>query len=130
MRALIVDDDPIVLSSCRMVLEAEAIEVVTVSSAAKALETLERGQFDFLLADVKMPVEDGYYLLERVAWRWPALPVVVMSGFATDETVARGYDLGAARFLAKPFIPDELVGVVRSLFKKEKSDGHTENPGD
>lgn len=129
MRALIVDDDQVVLASCRKVLEAEDIEVETVSSVAQAVDTLERREFDFLLADVKMPVEDGFSLLVRIAGRWPRLPVVVMSGFSTDETVARGYELGAARFIAKPFVPDELVEVVRSLFGKEGEDERADHLG-
>lgn len=118
MRVLVVDDEPIVLESCRRVIGAEGWEMISSSSAAEALSVLERIAPDLLLIDVKMPVHDGMYLMRRLRDQHPGIPIVVMSGYATGETVKEAEALGAAFFLPKPFTPDELAGTLRSVTKK------------
>ena len=121
MRILVVDDDPIVLDSCRRILEAEGFDVQAVSSADNALETVKNNGFDLLLIDVKMPGHDGMYLMREVKERWPEIPVIVMSGYPTPETITDGITMGAAKFIAKPFTPDELLEMVHEIIQKEES---------
>jgi DNA-binding response OmpR family regulator len=118
VKTLIVDDDPIVLDSCKRVFEAEGFEVCLVPSADKALEVMKNNIFDILLIDVKMPERDGMYLMREVKEQWPEVPIVVMSGYPTPETIADGFQLGAEKFIAKPFTPDELLAIVRQVLHK------------
>ena len=115
MRVLVVDDEPIVLKSCRLVLEAEGWEVVSAASVEEALSRLESITPDLLLIDVKMPVHDGMYLMRQVKEMKPDIPVIVMSGYPTRETISKAEDLGAATFLPKPFTPDELADTLRAV---------------
>jgi DNA-binding NtrC family response regulator len=119
-KTLIVDDDPIVLDSCKRVFEAEDFEVCLVPSADKAFAVMKNNIFDILLIDVKMPERDGMYLMRKVKEKWPEIPIVVMSGYPTTETIADGFQLGAARFIAKPFTPDELLETVRQVLQLQK----------
>lgn len=123
MKILVVDDDTIVLESCRRILEPEGHEVVEASSARDALRALESCAQDLLLVDVKMPVRDGFSLMDEVLRRWPGTRIVVMSGYPTQETVSDGRDRGAADFIAKPFSPDELIEVVQATSIKEAAHG-------
>lgn len=123
MRVLVVDDEPIVLKSCRMVLEAEGWEVTSAGSVPEALSILESLTPDLLLIDVKMPVYDGMYLMRKVKERKPGIPIIVMSGYPTQETISRAEDLGAAIFLPKPFTPDELAETLRSVTITKAQDG-------
>jgi DNA-binding NtrC family response regulator len=123
MRILIVDDDAIVLESCLRVLEPEGHVVEAVPSADEALSRLSGGPCDLLLVDVKMPVRDGFSLMSEVARRWPALPVIVMSGYPTEETIGQGMAMGAAAFVPKPFSPDELLETIRNIQVKENANG-------
>ena len=66
MKILVVDDDAIVIKSCRRILESEGFEVSTVPSAEQALEAVKNSDFDLLLIDVKMPERDGMYLLREI----------------------------------------------------------------
>lgn len=120
MKILVVDDDPIVLDSCKLVLEAEGFDIASVPSADKALETMENDDFDLLLVDVKMPEHDGIYLMQEIEKKWPQIPIVVMSGYPTPETIANGMKMGAAKFIPKPFTPDELLETVRQVIGKEE----------
>ncbi|NVL92885.1 MAG: response regulator [Desulfobacterales bacterium] len=115
MKILVVDDEQVVLYSCKRVLEAEGFEVCLVPSAGKALEVLKREGFDLLLIDVKMPEHDGMYLIQEVKKKWPAVPMVVMSGYDTPETIEEAARVGAAVFITKPFTPDELLATVRRV---------------
>lgn len=113
MNILVVDDDPVVRSSCRRVLEAEGHTVIVSSSAQEALSALERHPCQLLLVDVIMPEYDGLYLIGSVRARQPDLPILVMSGYPTPETIAGGQRMGATHFIAKPFTPEELTAAVR-----------------
>ena len=125
MKVLVVDDEPIVLKSCRMVLEAEGFEVMMAGSAQEALAAIEAHAPGLLLVDVKMPVLDGMYLMRQVRERRPGMPIIVMSGYSTRDTIREALELGAATFIAKPFTPDELTDTVRSVLKtREKEEGH------
>ena len=118
MKILVVDDDAIVVKSCKRILEAEGFEVITVPSADDALETVKKCDFDLLLIDVKMPKHDGLFLMREIKKYWPDIPIIVMSGYPTPETIADVLKLGATRFIPKPFRPDELTKSVRQVLER------------
>jgi DNA-binding NtrC family response regulator len=118
MKILVVDDDAIVIKSCRRILEAEGFEVTSVPSADEALEKIKYYEFDLLLMDVKMPKHDGIFLMREIKKNWPDIPIIVMSGYPTPETIADVLKLGATQFIPKPFRPDELVKSVRQVIQK------------
>ena len=118
MKILVVDDDAIVVKSCRRILEAEDFEVFTCTSADEALEKIKYYDFDLLLMDVKMPKHDGLFLMREVKKNWPDIPIIVMSGYPTPETVADVLKLGATHFIPKPFRPDELIKSIRLVLQK------------
>jgi DNA-binding NtrC family response regulator len=117
MKILVVDDDAIVIKSCRRILEAEGFEVSTVPGADNALEAMKTSDFDLLLVDVKMPKRDGMYLMREIKKNWPEIPTIIMSGYPTPETIAEVLRLGATLFIPKPFRPDELMKSVRQVLK-------------
>ena len=111
-KILIVDDDQVVLSSCKRILESEGYAVSLTSSVKEALQMLEEKKFDILLVDVIMPEYDGMYLIGNVKTNLPDMPILVMSGYPTPETISSGLRMGATHFIAKPFTPDELIRAV------------------
>lgn len=117
MKILAVDDEGIVLESCRKVLEAEGFNVVSVKSAEAALSAIETEHPELLLIDLKMPVHDGIYLMKELKKREIDTPAIVMSGYSTEETIREADAMGACRFLPKPFTPDELVKAVHQVLK-------------
>ena len=129
MKILVVDDEGIILKSCQKVLEAEGFEVVPVPSAQEALMALEREEFLLLLIDVKMPEYNGMYLMEEVKRKWADIPMIVMSGYDTAETIEEAAQKGAATFIPKPFTPDELIETIRQVIEKERYHGKKESPG-
>jgi DNA-binding NtrC family response regulator len=118
MRILVVDDDAIVIKSCKRILEAEGLEVSTVPSADEALEMIKKYEFDLLLIDVKMPKHDGMFLMREIKKVIPDMPIIVMSGYPTPETISDVLNLGATQFIPKPFRPDELIKTIRPVLQK------------
>jgi len=118
MRILVVDDDAIVIKSCRRILEAEGFEVTTVPSADEALEKIKAYDFDLVVMDVKMPKHDGIFLMREFKKNWRDIPIIVMSGYPTPETIADVLRLGAIQFIPKPFKPDEFMRSIKEVVKK------------
>ena len=114
VKILIVDDEQVVLDSCRKVLAAEGFEVFLASSAVEALEAMKTDEFSLLLVDVKMPEHDGMYLIRELNEHWLGTPVMVMSGYHTAQTIEEAKQRGAVSFIYKPFTPDELIDSVRN----------------
>jgi len=118
MKILVVDDERIVLESCKRILE-DRFDVMTAGSAQEALEAMSREGAGMVLLDVKMPNKNGMSLLREVKEKWPQVPVIVMSGYATKDMVEQVSRAEAALFIEKPFTPDELMEAVAGVIEKE-----------
>jgi DNA-binding NtrC family response regulator len=134
-KILVVDDDPLVLESCRRILEAEEYLVVCVPSAGDAFDNLEMGHFDLMIMDIKMPRQDGFYLLGKIEEKWPLdrfleLPVLVMTGYPTQETLRELKKRGVCHFIPKPFTPDELLAAVQKILERSETNEEKKSPGD
>jgi CheY-like chemotaxis protein/glycine cleavage system H lipoate-binding protein len=110
---LVVDDEQIVLDSARKLLRKDPLCVVTAKSAAEGIELLEKGGIHVVLTDMMMPGMDGLEFTRRIKERWPALPVVMITGYATISTAMQAMKLGAFDYVAKPFTKAELRGIVK-----------------
>lgn len=113
MRILIVDDDRIVLESCRRILEAEGITAHTAENAETARAVLEtEGPFDVIMTDIKMPGSDGFELIRPIRKTYPEMAILMMTGYLIPETIRKGTESGADLLIAKPFTPEELLASV------------------
>ncbi len=85
LRLLVVDDDLGVCHSLKDLLKGESCRVETASSGTKAMELLEKKEFDLILSDVVMPDMDGYELYHAVKKKSPSPPVILMTAFYYDK---------------------------------------------
>lgn len=111
----VVDDDDEVRDSIAAIFRAEGFEVRAFAGAEPFLASPRIDALACLVTDLHMPGLDGFGLVRELAARGTALPVVMMTAFATPEARAKADRLGIAGFLEKPSDPDELLRVVRSL---------------
>ena len=118
-KILVLDDEEIVRISCKRVLEGEGFDVSVASSVQEAITHLEREDYTVVVTDILMPDTDGFEFLGIIKSRWPALRVVVMTGYGTHETTQKSLELGAKEFLKKPFLPEELVSAAQSACNAE-----------
>ena len=99
-------------ASLEETLRGEGYGVVTVGSAEQALAALEEREFLLMVTDARLGGMSGYELLRESRRRWPALPVVMITAFATARLAVEAIHSGAFDYLAKPFAPEELLHVI------------------
>ena len=111
-RALVIDDEQIVLDSVSKILAEENYEVDTALSSREGLDWALQRQYDIVLTDVRMPEIGGMRVLRDVKRAKPSLPVVIITGYATVQSAVQAMKLGATDYLEKPFTPEELLKAV------------------
>ena len=110
-RVLIVDDEPGVRESLRIILKDRA-DVVLAPSGEAALEMLPHQHFDVILLDILMPGLDGLEVLERIAALTQVPQVIMLTATKTVKTAVQAMKLGAFDYVTKPFDVDELILLV------------------
>ncbi|MHC1570566.1 MAG: response regulator [Methermicoccaceae archaeon] len=112
-KILIVDDEPSIRSSLKMMLKEAGYTPAVASDGGEAIEKLEAEQFDVVLLDLVMEPVGGMDVLKMLHEHDPKCAVIVMTGFATIESAISTLKLGAYDYLLKPFKPDELFNIVK-----------------
>jgi DNA-binding NtrC family response regulator len=120
-RILIVDDEEGMLEVCADTLRKlpEATFVLERQSR-RAAELLSAEQFNLLITDIRMPEISGVELLRIARQRDPDIPVLMLTAFPTVETAIECMKLGAADYVTKPFLPDDLLATVRRLLEERR----------
>jgi DNA-binding NtrC family response regulator len=119
-RVLVVDDEDIVLESCRRALEGNGYAIDTAPGGAEALKKIDDTPPDVVLLDIMMPGIDGIEVLQRIKETHPDIEVVMVTGLSQIETAVRSMKLGAFDYLPKPFDPDELKVVVERALERRR----------
>ncbi|MBW2705228.1 MAG: response regulator [Deltaproteobacteria bacterium] len=113
LRILVIDDESVICDACRLVLAEKGHAVDRCLTGKTGLLAIERGTYDVILLDMKLPDIDGTEILKAVREKAPAAPcVIVMTGYSTMSNALQAMKLGAADYLAKPFTDDELVEAI------------------
>lgn len=114
---LLVEDDPVVRHVVRLLLELEGDVILEAKDGDDAMTVLRahRGPLDLLLTDVMMPGLSGAEVCERVRADRPGLPTLFISGFYPEAVFPDQRLPEGAAFLAKPFMPEELIDAVDGL---------------
>jgi DNA-binding NtrC family response regulator len=116
--ALFVDDDADFLNEIRfVVLSSKLCEVETLTDSSRLLDRLERGNYSILFLDWIMPGLSGADLLPVIARRFPALPVVVMTGVNDVETAVSCMKQGALDYVTKPLDSSRLLSSINSALR-------------
>ena len=116
-KALVIDDERIVLDSVSRILKGENFKVDTCSSGLKGLKRALEKSYDIVFTDLRMPDIGGMRVLRDIKRARPDLPVVMITGYGSVKTAVQAIKLGAAEFIQKPFSPQELTAVVQSAFR-------------
>lgn len=124
IRVLAVDDEIDALGLLRVVLETAGAEVTTVSSSAAALEIIESLRPDVLVADLGMPLVDGFALIRQIRnlpnHEVRDVPAAALTAFARSEDRTKALQSGFEMHLAKPVDPGELVASVATLARRNR----------
>ena len=111
-KALVIDDEQIVLNSVSKILTDENYEVDVSLSGREGLNQAIEKDYDIVLTDIRMPDIGGMRVLRDVKRAKPSLPVVIITGYASVKSAVQAMKLGAADYIEKPFTPDQLLKAV------------------
>lgn len=121
LKVVVVDDEPRIGVLCKRVLEHEGMEAVAFTDPLSALEYLRSERADVLLADVRMPVMDGFELLQHVRECCPSTAVVIMTAYGELDTALKALHGGADGMILKPFQGNQaLAEAVRRGFAQRR----------
>jgi len=113
-RALVIDDEQVVLDSVGKILADEDYKVDVTLSGREGIDKAVKEDYDIVLTDIRMPDIGGMRVLRDVKRAKPSLPVVMITGYASIESSVQAMKMGAADYLEKPFTPDQLLKAVAS----------------
>jgi DNA-binding NtrC family response regulator len=111
-QVLVIDDDAVVGRSFDRVLSSKGYDVSTVLSGEEAMDTIRENDFDVVFTDIKMPGMDGLEVTERIKARCPWTPVVVITGYGTEDNEAKASVLGVSGFVRKPLTPEIIESIT------------------
>ncbi len=120
-KVLVVDDEPDVLLLCRVNLEFEGYDVVQASDGIEALEQMRAESPDLVLLDVMMPRMDGWAVLEAAKSDddLRSTPIVLLTAKVQEADQIRGFELGAAEYITKPFSPLALAQTIGDVLSAD-----------
>ena len=118
-KMLIIDDDEIVLKSCRRIFETEGFEVTTTANPQEGLTLVTEKAFDIVLVDWMMPGFDGMDVVEEIDKRSPNSAMVMISGNPSVGRATEAMKRGAMDYLPKPFKPHEIIEVVKKAVRRK-----------
>ncbi|MBS1113869.1 MAG: Fis family transcriptional regulator, partial [Nitrospirae bacterium] len=114
-KILIAEDEDISLNNILDTLRDEGYDVSGTKDGTEALQKIEKGNFDVLITDIKMPGLSGIELLEKVKEEYPDIEVIIITGFGSIGSAVDAMKKGAFDYITKPFDLDELTMKVKKI---------------
>jgi two-component system response regulator HydG len=118
LRILIVDDERRMAKTLVDILKVKGYKAEAAHSAPEALDMVQKGHFDCVLTDIRMPEMNGVELYQAAKESQPDLPVVLMTAYSSDTLVKVGQEKGAIAVLTKPLDINLLLSFFSSLRKQ------------
>lgn len=118
LKVLVVDDDPQTLMYVRNILSDAGFECVTTGEPNKVSALIKFHKPDLVLLDLLLPGTDGIAMMDNIPVL-ANLPIIFLSAYARDETIARALENGASDYIVKPFSQTELVARIRATLRQQ-----------
>ncbi len=119
-KALVIDDEQVVLDSVRKVLVAENYEVDLTLKGKTGIDLAIKNSYDIVLTDIRMPDIGGLIVLRDIKRSKPSLPVMIITGYGSVRSAVQAMKLGAVDYIQKPFDPDQLVQSISKAIDTAK----------
>ena len=114
-KILIIDDEKNIRLTLKSCLDEEGFEIDIAINGEEALKKILSNNYDLVLLDLKMPGIDGMEVLKEIRKKGNEVNVIIMTAYGTVEKAVEAMKLGAIDFLGKPFTPEEIRKIVKSV---------------
>ncbi|MCY4087143.1 MAG: response regulator, partial [Actinomycetia bacterium] len=125
VRVLAVDDDPQLLPYIRDALTEAGYQPIATGDPEEALRLILKEKPQLALLDLMLPGTDGIELMKKIQ-DTAEVPVIFLSAYGQDQTIAQAIDAGADDYIVKPFSPTELAARIRAALRKRETPEPTE----
>lgn len=119
-RILVLDDEAELRNMLQRFLTSQGFRVRAVADGKQLDRYLQREPYDLLVLDLMMAPEDGLTICRRLRADGITLPVLMLTAKGDPMDRVLGLETGADDYLAKPFVPDELVARIRALLRRQR----------
>ena len=119
---LIADDDRTIANLIREIVERRGSNALVAYDGEQALKIFENVKVDLIITDLKMPNLDGMSLIKMVRQKFSDIPIIIITGYGSDETYALAQSYGIAGFLSKPC---SVVDISRAIEQALQPPGRT-----
>ena len=119
-KLLIVDDECNMRESLKVVLESHGYKADMVESAEDGLEAIGSNSYFMVITDARLEGMSGYEFLQESHERWPDIPVLMITAYATPKLAVEAIQSGAVDYLSKPFEPEELLHSVNRCAERHE----------
>jgi len=111
-KILIVDDEVLIRGFLTETLKRKNYEIKSAENGKKAIEILEKENFDLIITDMKMPIKNGFDVLNFVKANQPQALVIIMTAFGSIDNAVDAMKQGAFHYLIKPFSPENIETII------------------
>jgi DNA-binding response OmpR family regulator len=118
INVLLAEDDKNLGSVLRSYLEAKGFPTTLCANGQEAFDQFKKGQFDFCIVDVMMPVKDGFTLAKEIREKDKKIPILFLTAKSMQEDKLKGFELGADDYLTKPFSMEELLMRMKAIIRR------------
>ena len=122
VKILFIDDEEIVLNSCKRILRKEPYEIDTALSGEDGLKKVKEDNFDIVITDLMMPGINGMEVLDTLRKERPGITVIIFTGYATVDSARKALKAGAFDYIPKPFTNEELKDIIKNAVRARESD--------
>ena len=120
VKIMVVDDEPSVLESFKMILSIKDYDISLFPDGPSALSTIEADKYDVAFVDFKLPGMDGIEVLRRIKEADASIEVIIVTAYATESSHANAITLGALEYLRKPFLMEEIYELVERALRRRR----------
>lgn len=124
MNILLAEDDKNLGSILKSYLEAKGFEATLCENGKIALDVFKKGDFDFAILDIMMPVMDGFTLAKEIRKLDKKTPLLFLTAKAMQEDKIQGFEMGADDYLTKPFSMEELLLRIKAILRRTNLKNH------
>lgn len=114
-KVLIVDDAADSRLTLKLLLKAHNVEILEANDGLEGWKQIIKERPDLILLDLHMPNKDGFQILRDLEEEWIDIPVVIISGDATHNTINSCLTYGASAFIEKPIIPQDFNNTIKVI---------------
>ncbi|HTY07570.1 MAG TPA: response regulator [Candidatus Edwardsbacteria bacterium] len=121
-KIMVVDDEPYIARVIKFKLEQEGYTVISANDGITGLNKIKEEKPDMVLLDVMMPGMSGYEVCQKIKGdaELAGIPVVILTAKGQERDREQGFSMGASDYITKPFSPNRLLELVKSIVGEAK----------